>query len=134
MSAGAIVALIGSFLPWLRSGQRSRTSYELFQVADRLGFGDTGAAGWALRLWPLVPFATALVITLQWWHPTSLLRRLGATVLPALTAIAIGGIAMVLILAPSISLFRVGVGPMVTVLGGVLMLAGAVGGLVGRRA
>lgn len=133
VTGGAVVTLVGSFLPWLRTGARTRSSYELFQIAERLGFASGGAVEWVLRLWPLVPFLSALVVTLQWWHPTRLLQWLGALVLPTICAAAIVGVVVVLLVfAPDISLFRIGIGPIVTGIGGGLMLIGAGYGLVGR--
>lgn len=60
---GLAAIVIGSFGPWLRSGERLRTSYELFQVADRLGFLGGGAVRWLPRVWVCVPFAAALALT-----------------------------------------------------------------------
>lgn len=70
----ASAAVIGSFLPWARSGQTSRTSYELIGVAGRL---DVLEGGWArlASLWLLVPVATGLA-----WLALSFSRsRLAAT-------------------------------------------------------
>jgi hypothetical protein len=47
--------LVASFLPWLRSGARNRSGYELVAVAGRLGFAEGGMQEWAARLWPVVP-------------------------------------------------------------------------------
>lgn len=70
----ASAAVIGSFMPWARSGQTSRTSYELIGVAGRLDVLDGGWARLA-ALWLLVPVATGLA-----WLALSFSRsRLAAT-------------------------------------------------------
>lgn len=67
MAAGAVVTVLGSILPWLRTGARQRNSYDAFAVADRLGFGPGGAAAEGLRWWPLVPLLTAIAVVAAWW-------------------------------------------------------------------
>lgn len=67
MAAGAILVVLGSLLPWLRTGARQRNSYDAFAVADRLGFGPGGAAAEGLRWWPLVPLLTAGAVVVAWW-------------------------------------------------------------------
>lgn len=70
----ASAAVIGSFLPWARSGQTSRTSYELIGVAERLDVLDGGWARLA-AVWLLVPVATGSA-----WLALSFSRlRLAAT-------------------------------------------------------
>jgi len=56
---GGAVAVVGaSFLPWVRSGSASRSSYEVVEAADRLGV--TGGAGaLAVRAWFLLPLVVA---------------------------------------------------------------------------
>jgi hypothetical protein len=67
MAIGAILVVLGSLLPWLRTGARQRNSYDAFAVADRLGFGPGGAAAEGLRWWPLVPLLTAAAVVAAWW-------------------------------------------------------------------
>ena len=52
-TVGAAVALVGTFLPWLRSGTRQRNSYEIFSLVERLGISQSSVVGWGVRLWPL---------------------------------------------------------------------------------
>lgn len=79
----------GSFGPWLRSGDRRRTSYELFQVADRLGVLGDGPLRWLPRAWVCVPLfaASALFFHAAGWH------RAGALCVSivAIGTLAIGG-------------------------------------------
>ena len=60
--AGLACVVLGSFGPWLRSGHRLRSSYELLAVADRLGFLGDGLGRWLPRTWIFVPLAAALVL------------------------------------------------------------------------
>ena len=70
VTAGAAVLLVGTFLTWLRSGATERSSYDVFDLVDRLGFSEGGLVGWALRLWPLVPLLLVLTV-IAWWFPAS---------------------------------------------------------------
>ena len=60
-TSGAVAVVVGTFLPWLRSGTRLRSSYDIFSLVERLGFSRSDVVGWGLRLWPVLPF---LVVTL----------------------------------------------------------------------
>src|SRR4051812_31922194 len=68
-TAGALLALVGTFLPWLRSGTRRRNSYEIFALVDRLGISESSLVGWGVRLWPVVPFLLVLAVVLLWFAP-----------------------------------------------------------------
>ena len=46
VTAGAAVLLVGTFLTWLRSGATERSSYDVFDLVDRLGFSEGGLMGW----------------------------------------------------------------------------------------
>jgi hypothetical protein len=56
---GLALVVVGSFLPWFRSGRRVRASYELFDLVDRLELLSGGAARVAVAGWLLVPLAAA---------------------------------------------------------------------------
>lgn len=122
----AAVVLASSFLPWLRSGARSRSSYDLFQIVDRLGFSPDGTVGWAVRLWPLLPFLLVLTIVVHWLPDHVVAISAVRPVLTILVAVYAGGIALAILLAPEIGLFSVRAGPWVTLPGALLMLVGAV--------
>ena len=124
MSAGAVVTLLGTFLAWVRSGSADRSSYDVFDLVDRLGFSEGGVVGWSLRLWPLVPLLLVLAVVAWWWPSESRgwnVARIAVTVVAAVYA---GGVAIAVANAPDIGLFRRGPGPIVTVVGAVAMLAG----------
>jgi hypothetical protein len=136
VSAGAAVVLAGTFLTWLRSGATERSSYDVFDLVDRLGFSEGGLVGWALRLWPLLPLLLVLAVVAWWWPSAGsgwTATRVAITLVAALYA---GGVAVAVVTAPEVALFDVGPGPTVTIIGAVAMLAGLVVGAVSatRRA
>ena len=118
-SVGAAIALLGSFLPWLYSGDRGRSSYELFDIVDRLGFAEGGLVGVVFRLWPLVPLVIVVSVVVQWWPGANRsLRRwlpIGAAVYVLVVAIAVWA-------APDIALFRMGAGVATAASGATAML------------
>jgi hypothetical protein len=118
---GGLVALVGTFLPWLRSGTRDRSSYEIFSLVDRLGISQSSVVGWGVRLWPVVPLLLVLAVTLLWF-PRKWIR--GATVL---VAVAYAGVVSIAVRsASSNSLITIESGPTVTLVGVVILAAGAV--------
>jgi len=124
-TGGAVVTVTGTFLPWLRSGTRNRSSYAIFDLVERLGFAPGGVVSWSLRLWPLVPLLL-VGVTIGGWcvaaHRVSWPSLVAVTV-P--TILWVGGTAIAILTAPDVALFRIGSGPTVTLFG-VLLLAGGV--------
>ena len=63
---GSGAALLGTFLPWLRTGDRERTSYELSSIARRLHVASSTGERVVIAVWPVVPFcvlgATVLLV------------------------------------------------------------------------
>jgi hypothetical protein len=124
VTLGAAAVLVGTFLTWLRSGATERSSYDVFDLVDRLGFSEGGVVGWALRLWPLLPLLL-VVSVIAWWWPSSGTSWLAARVVLALvTSIYAGGVAVAVANAPDVALFSVGPGPIVTIFGALVMLMG----------
>jgi hypothetical protein len=122
---GAAVALLGTFLPWLRSGSRQRNSYEIFSLVERLGISQSSIVGWGLRVWPVVPFLLALAVTLQWF-PRRWLT--GGSTLVAV--VYVGGVSLAVKTAPATSLIAVAYGPWVVLVGIVTL---AIGALLNRQ-
>lgn len=131
MTLGSVVAVAGTFLPWLRSGSRNRSSYAIFDLVERLGFAPEGAMAWSLRLWPLAPLVLVGGSVTAWLavHDRRLLRL--HLVLSALAVVWPIATAAGLLLAPDVGLFRIGVGPSVTAVGAVTVGVGTA--LVSRR-
>ena len=124
VTVGAAVLLVGTFLTWLRSGATERSSYDVFDLVDRLGFSEGGLVGWALRLWPLVPLLVVLAVIAWWWpsaRPAWTATRVALTLVPSLYA---GGVAVAVSNAPDVALFSIGRGPTVTIVGGCVMCVG----------
>ena len=117
---GGLVALVGTFLPWLRSGTRDRSSYEIFSLVDRLGISQSSVVGWGVRLWPVVPLLLVLAVTLLWF-PRKWIG--GATVLVAVTYAGVVSIAVRS--ASSNSLITIESGTVVTLVGVLILGAGA---------
>lgn len=120
-SSGAVVVLVGSFLPWLASGAADRSSYELLGVIDRLGFSPDGWVGWAVRLWPLLPLLLVVTVVSHHLpvHDAWLdVVRPASTVLAALYA---GSVALAVRLAPEGGLFSPRYGSWITLAGAALL-------------
>ena len=120
-TAGAAVALLGTFLPWLRSGSRRRNSYEIFSLVERLGISQSSVVGWGLRVWPLAPLLLVAAATLQWF-PRRWLTGSAATV----AVVYVGGVAAAVTFAAPTSLIAVSYGPWVSLAGALVLGAGAV--------
>lgn len=119
-TTGAVVAVVGTFLPWLRSGARRRSSYEIFSLVDRLGFSESSLVGWGVRLWPIVPLLLAGAATLQWFP-----RRWVTGGLTTVAVVFAGGVSAAVETAPPSSLITIEYGPLVTLAGVVVLAAGA---------
>jgi hypothetical protein len=128
---GSGVAILGTFLPWLRSGTRGRSSYTIFDLVERLGFAPGGIVSWSLRLWPIVPLLLVVNVVAVWivvhtgrWWPW-------LAITTTIVAVWVGGTAIAIRFAPDAGLFRIGVGPSVTLVG-VVTLVVAVGWISSR--
>jgi hypothetical protein len=119
-TAGAGVAVVGTFLPWLRSGSRRRNSYDIFSLVERLGISESSVVGWGLRVWPLAPLLLVGAATLQWF-PRKWLTGASAIV----AVVYVGGVAAAVNASPATSLIAVAYGPWVVVAGAVTLAIGA---------
>jgi hypothetical protein len=82
ISVGAVATVVGTFLPWLRSGTNDRNSFQLLSLLNYLGFAPDGPMGWAVRLWPVVPLVCAVAAVAAWrgmWPIASLAGVAGGT-------------------------------------------------------
>lgn len=66
LTVSAATVLFGVFAPWLRSGSSRRSSFDLLDLAERLGFADDGVFALAVRLWPLVPLVVVGSVVAFW--------------------------------------------------------------------
>jgi hypothetical protein len=125
ITAGAGTALVGTFLPWLRSGSVDRSSYEMLGSVERLGFAPGGWVEWSVRLWPIVPLLFVIAAISQWnmsLHPVLVWIRRLAPVVPSLYA---GGVAVTLQRAPRTGLVSVRYGSTITAVACVVVLLAA---------
>jgi len=122
-TAGAALTLVGTFVAWLRSGTRHRNSYEIFALVERLGISRSSVVGWALRLWPIVPFVLVLAVSMLWLAPRAI-----AVSVAAATVIYTGAVSIAVLRSPSHHpLITIEVGPIVTLFGvGVLAVGTAI--------
>lgn len=82
-----MLVVLGSVLPWGRSGRVDRSGFDLVRLARRFDVLDGAAAGVA-RLWLVAPVALAVVVV------ATGARRAGVAVALG-TALAVGGLILV---------------------------------------
>ena len=121
--AGLVLALAGSFLPWVLSGTVARSIYAIAGVVDRLGIAGDGPWASLLSALPLIAalcFAPVIAAALRWWRVAGVLAMLIGLVMSALSlgilALALGKVGLTVRLDP--------LGPSVMAAGGLLMLGG----------
>jgi hypothetical protein len=81
--------VLATFLPWLRSGSTSRSSYDLLGLLDRLDIAPDGPISTLVRWWPLVPFLVTVAVVLAWWQRWA--ASLAASLIAVLYAGGVGG-------------------------------------------
>jgi len=120
MAVGAVVMVGGSLLAWIRSGDARRNSYALFALVERLGFAPDGPAAAAIRWWPLVPLVAVVAVVGAWWG----WPRAGGIVGIVAASYAGGvGVAVATASSPGVDIEP---GPLVTAIGGAILLAGSI--------
>lgn len=120
---------MGTFLPWLRSGEVNRNSFQASGKLQRL-LDLHGIAAAAVALWPFVVLACAVVGALFAFSARRAAAALGLVVGAVAAAVAIGVLASggAGLVAPTRT------GPMVTMIGALIVLAVSVCLLVSRSA
>ncbi|MEA3185510.1 MAG: hypothetical protein QOJ74_1987 [Ilumatobacteraceae bacterium] len=118
-TCGAVVLVVGTFLPWLRSGTRQRNSYDIFSLVERLGYSRSHVIGWGLRLWPVLPVLIAVAVTLLWFPHRGFVGPgvVVAVVYAGLVSIAVRS-------ASPGGIISVQAGPTVTFVGALLLAVG----------
>jgi hypothetical protein len=126
MASGAVMAIVGALLPWIRTGGRSRNSFDLFRTVADLGFAPNGPAANAIRWWPLVPLLAVIAVVVAWWGWA---RTGGAVgVLAGVYTLVVG---IAILGAPTRGrVVARSIGATVTTIGGGVLLAGSVAVLV----
>lgn len=117
-TCAALVVVVGTFLPWVRSGAKNRSSYQIFSLVERLGYSSSGLVGWALRVWPLLPLLIVTAITLLWFH-----RAWTGLAVGGVGAVYAGAVALAVRFGSPSPLIAVEYGPWVTLSGAALLLS-----------
>ncbi|MGZ4740771.1 MAG: hypothetical protein ACXVLM_16210 [Ilumatobacteraceae bacterium] len=118
-TTGAAVVAVGTFLPWLRSGTRQRSSYEIFSLVERFGYSRSDVVGWGLRLWPIVPLLLAGSVVLVWYP-----RKWATATVTIVAAVYVLVVAVAVRSASPISTISVQYGSSVALVGAILLAAG----------
>lgn len=128
---GLVAVIVGSFLPWVRSGAALRSSFEVAGIIDRLGPADVPLLDAALTVWIAVPLVCVVGIGLL----AVGMSRTGAgfATIVALLAGTVGAATYVLGSGGSGAVSVVAAGPLITCVGGVVAVAGSLGVFFGRR-
>ncbi len=117
---GIVVLILGTFLPWLRSGRSERNSYETGGALRRL-LGLHGVLDTAVSAWPFAGLLCAAVVAV---FALGLPRC--AAGLALLTALATGAVAVTAVLVDGNSFVRpLMLGPSVTILGATIVVVAA---------
>ncbi len=118
LTVWAGLTLVGVFGPWLRSGSSTRSSFELLDLAERLGFASSGLFVWVVRPWPFVPVVIVAALIAGWSA-----RPIVAAALSVAMSVYVIAVAAAVLNAPDAGLIAVEWGAGVTMVGGVCLLA-----------
>jgi hypothetical protein len=121
-AAGAALLVIGAFLPWVRIGSVSRSSFAITGVLARLGIA--GWQGAALRAWPFAPLAIAGSVALL---------ALGHRKAAAAIGLPFGLLGLLSGVAAATIPDQSQIGPIIGMIGGTLALLGYVVVLISRH-
>jgi hypothetical protein len=130
-STGLASVVVGTFLPWFRSGAVPRNSYQAAAVLDRFGVFGGGLVPAALRAWLAVPLACATVLALfalGFPRAAATLAGIGGILIGTTAVLAYvqaGGTTGPVALAPS--------GPLTTAAGSGVALASALATVIAAR-
>ncbi len=125
MTAGLALVVVGSFMPWLRSGRAWRNSYDVVRTADRLGLVGEGHQRIFAVSWYLVPLLVGLTLTAIVFERRRL-SYLGST--------AVGALVVTMAAIAWHARFRSGGGPDVAAFGALLAIVGSIVAAADRRA
>lgn len=118
--SGLVVLVVGTFLPWLRSGQARRNSYQAGGALQRL-LGVHGILDSAVSAWPFVGLLCAATIAIY-----AVGFRRCAALLALIVALFTGAVALAALWVGGNRLMRAAaLGPTVTLVGALAVLAAA---------
>jgi hypothetical protein len=122
MTVGAVIALVASFLGWVRSGETTRSSYDTLGLVHRLGFTPSGPAKLLVQAWPLMPLLLAIGVVAAWWGWRSAAAVFGC--LGGFYAAVLGVVVSTAV--PTSRQVGVSAAPAVTAVGGIVVIVGSV--------
>ena len=130
-AAGLVAVGVGTFLPWVKSGDVLRDSYQSIAVIRTIKVLDGSPLALVLDAWTLLIPAITLCVVLY----AVGLRRSAATIstLVAIISGTVAGSATVVGGGEEVRLGISSTGPVTTLIGSVLTLVGVVGIFAGRR-
>src|SRR4029078_7608492 len=91
---------------------------------------EGGLAGGARSLWPVVPLLLVVAVITWWWPSSRSAWTVARTALTSIVALYAAGDALAVAHAPDVALFKVGKSPIVTIIGGGVMVVGLGVGLI----
>jgi hypothetical protein len=121
VTAGGVSTVVAMFGPWVRSGSNYRSSFELVNLIDRLGFAANGPVAAALRSWPCAPLAVIVTIVLANWIGGRVIGLLALVV-----GLTIGAVGLAVRRVPESTLIGSGWGSSLAGIGGLVMVMGAI--------
>lgn len=127
VTVGGIVAIAGMFGPWVYSGAATRSSFELADLVERLGFARRGLVGRGIRSWPMAPLLVVAGMVPMWWFGGRI-----AAALSIAAGVMVGLVGAAVWTAPDSRLFGSEWGSLVTAIGAGALAAGGVVEVVGR--
>ncbi len=77
--SGLLFVVLGSFLPWVISGNVHRSSYQIIGVVGRLGIGDGGALAVLIGAWPFIGVLCVVPIlaaAIRYWRTSGVMVAL----------------------------------------------------------
>ena len=114
---GLLGVLVTTFVRWVRTGGQWRSSYDLFDVARRVGFTNNAMLASALRFWVLLPALVGVALVFAAFHRP----RIGAAV-----GVVVGAAAVSAGAAGLSSTLHTGAAPAMCLGAGILVLISGV--------
>lgn len=106
--ASALACLVAALLPWLQTGEATRSAFGLARSASVLGLFDGAPRRICLALWYLLPFLVAATWTAAAAGKPALVAGLGAIV--GLTSLVAGIVVIALVKAESGAVLAIAAG------------------------
>jgi hypothetical protein len=110
----AATVLVGTVLPWMRTGSTTRSSYQLMGLLSRLEIARDGVVSGLVRWWPVVPLLVTAAVVLAWWRWT-----FAALAVAAATLGYVGAVGFTMVASARDVGIDIGPGPWVCLVGGV---------------